>query len=137
MDGSRRTSESSACCHLLGITLGEPYHVGERAYFAGQVSSDSGMSDFVALLMTRMWAVRGEGNLAMHVVIAQVCRGELVMPRSGLVRFSEILFELRTGLQVRFTYISEPWTGTRSKGPVQVQSCLNLEPDHIFTCTLI
>jgi hypothetical protein len=44
----------------------------------------------------------------------------LVMPWSGLVRF---------------TNFSEPWTGpqrTRSKGPVQVQMALNLEPDHIL-----
>ena len=34
----------------------------------------------VALLMTQMWVVRlgGEGNPAMHVVIAQVSRGERV-----------------------------------------------------------
>ena len=31
------------------------------------------MSELMALLMTRMWVVRSEGNPAMHVVIAQVC----------------------------------------------------------------
>ena len=68
MGGSRRTSESSSCCHLLR----NPSRVGECAFFGGQAFSDSRMPEPVALLLIQTWVVRGEReNSVVGVAIAQ------------------------------------------------------------------